>query len=105
MGQPSHDQLEGILAFARSKDSLDFVATALVGTELLLLFCIDLWILWRPSQSLARQTNSMPGAVVPVLGIDVDAVCTDALRIAAVVLLVLLGLSNQILAFVVGIPT
>jgi hypothetical protein len=46
----------------------------------------------------------MPGAVVPVLGIDIDAVCTDAPRIAAVVLLILFCLSNQIITFVVSIP-
>jgi len=104
VGLSSHDQPEGILAFTRSKDSLDFVSTTLVGTELLFLFGIDLRVLWRPSQSLARQRNSMPGSVVPVLGVDIDAVCTDTLWIAVVLLLILFGLSNQIITFVVGIP-
>ena len=41
---------------------LDFVPISLVGTELLLLRCIDPLILWRSSQSLARQTNPLPAA-------------------------------------------
>jgi hypothetical protein len=55
---------------------------------------MGLRILWRPSQPLARQTNPLPVAVVPVLGIDIDAVGTDTLRIAAIVLFVLFSLSN-----------
>jgi hypothetical protein len=42
---------------------------------------------------------------VPVLGIDVNAISANSFRVATIVLFVLLGLGNQILAFVVGIPT
>ena len=86
-------------------NSLHFIPSTLIGTELLLVSCIDLWIQRRPSQSLAGEANPVFGAVVPVLGIDVNAISANSFRVATIVLLVLLGLSNQILAFVVGIPT
>jgi hypothetical protein len=41
---------------------------------------------------------------VTILGVDVDAIGADSLGVAAMLLLILLGLSNQILSFVVGIP-
>jgi hypothetical protein len=41
---------------------------------------------------------------VPVLGVEINAIGADTLRIAAIVTLVFLGLGNQIITFVVGIP-
>jgi hypothetical protein len=66
--------------------------------------CIDLWILRRPSQSFTRETNSCSRTEVSVLGIDVKTVSAYSFRVATIVLLILLGLGNQILAFVVSIP-
>ena len=39
-----------------------------------------------------------------ILGIDVDAICTYAFGVAAIILLVFYGLSNQVSSFVVGVP-
>jgi len=36
MGRPRHDQLQWLLSLARSKESLHFISTALISTELLL---------------------------------------------------------------------
>jgi hypothetical protein len=41
---------------------------------------------------------------VPVLSIDVNAISTYSLGVATIILLILLGLSDQSLGFVVGIP-
>jgi hypothetical protein len=41
---------------------------------------------------------------VPVLSIDINAISAYSFRVATIVLHVLLGLGNQILALVVGIP-
>jgi hypothetical protein len=65
---------------------------------------VDLWILGRPSQPLTRKTNSCSRAEVPVPCIDIDAISVDPLGVAAIVLLVILGLPNQVITFVAGIP-
>ncbi len=44
------------------------------GAELILLSCIGLWILRRPSQALVREAYPILGAVKPVFGIDVNAI-------------------------------
>jgi hypothetical protein len=64
----------------------------------------DLVILWWPSQSLIRKTYVVSHAEVPILGINIDTVSTDAFGIATVFLLLLLGLRNQILRFVESVP-
>ena len=64
----------------------------------------DLWILWRPPQSLTRKSYIVPSAEVSVLGIDVDAIGADSLGIVAILLLVFLSLWNQVFGFVVWIP-
>jgi hypothetical protein len=56
----------------------------------------DLWILWRPPQSLTREPYIVASTKVSVLGIDVDAICADSLGIASILLLVFLGLSMQV---------
>ena len=66
---------------------------------------IDCWILRRSSQSLTREPYVISGAEVSVLGIDVDAISAYSLRVAAILLLVLLGLCNQVFSLVVWIPT
>ncbi len=66
---------------------------------------VDHWILRRPSQSLAREAYIIPGTEVPILGIDVDAIGTDSLGVTAVLLLVFLGLWDQVLRLIVRIPT
>jgi hypothetical protein len=35
VGEPRHDQLQYIFSLARAKDSLHFISTPLIGTELL----------------------------------------------------------------------
>jgi hypothetical protein len=45
-----------------------------------------------------------PCAGVSVLAIDIDAISADALRVATIILLALLCLSNEISAFVVSVP-
>jgi hypothetical protein len=59
---------------------------------------------WSP-QSLTREPNIAPSTKVSVLGINVDAICADSLGIATILLLVFLGLWNQLFGFVVWIPT
>lgn len=54
----------------------------------------DLWILRRPPQSLTREPYIVPSTEVSVLGIDVDAICADSLRVAYILLLVFFGLWN-----------
>ena len=66
--------------------------------------CINLCVRRRPSQSFARETNSCSRTEVPVLGIDVNAISAYSFRVETIVLLVLLGLSNQNITFVAGIP-
>ncbi len=65
---------------------------------------IDFGILWWSTQSLARKSNVDSCAEVSILGVDIDAIGADSLGIAAVLLLVLLGLWNQILRFIVRTP-
>jgi len=65
---------------------------------------IDCCILRRSPQSLARQSNAVFGAEVSVIGIDVDAVGAYSLWIAAIGLFVLLGLCNQVVRIVLGVP-
>ena len=64
----------------------------------------DGWILWRSPQSLARQPYVVSGAEVSVLGVDIDAISAYPLRVTPILLLVLLGLGNQVFSFVVWIP-
>ena len=65
---------------------------------------IDLWILRWSSQALAREAYIVPRAEVSILGVDIDAISADTLGVAAVLLLVFLGLWNQVLRFIVRIP-
>ena len=65
---------------------------------------IDHWILGWPTQSLARQPNFVFGAEVSVLGIDIDAISTDSLGIADMILFAFLSMWNQVFSFVVWIP-
>lgn len=55
---------------------------------------VDIWILRWPAQSLAREANVLPRAKVPVLGVDVNAVCSYAFRVAAVILFIFFNLSD-----------
>jgi hypothetical protein len=103
-GQSRHDQLQRIFTLARAKDSLRFIALALISAELLFVHSIDFWIFWWSAQSFARETNTCSRTEVPVLGIDIDTINADSLEVAAVVLLGLLGLRNQVIAFVVRVP-
>ena len=65
---------------------------------------IDCWLLRRSPQSLTRQPYVVSGAEVSVFGVDVDAISAYSLRVAAILLLVLLGLCNQVFSLVVWIP-
>jgi len=67
--------------------------------------CIDFRILRRPPQPLTRHPYVVSGAKVSVLGVDVDAISADSLRVATILLLVLLGLCNQVFSLVVWNPT
>ena len=104
MGQPCHDQSQRILTFSRTKNTLHFIPPALIGAEQLLVCSVDVRILRWPAQALAREANVHPRAEVSILGVDVDAICTYAFGVAAVILLVFFGLSNQVSPFVVGVP-
>lgn len=53
---------------------------------------VEHWIFRRPSQSLPRGAYVIPGAKVSILGVDVDTIGADSLGVAAVLLLVILGL-------------
>lgn len=64
---------------------------------------IDLWILRWSSQPLAREANLARGAEVAILGIDIDAISEDSLWVTAVLLLVFLGMRDQILRLIVRI--
>jgi len=103
MGQSCHDKHQGILAFARTNNSFHFIASALISAELLLVCSVDIWILRWPAQSLAREANILPRAKVLVPGVDVDAVCTYAFKVAAVILFVFFNLSNQISVFIIRV--
>ena len=65
---------------------------------------IDRWILRWSSQPLAREANIVLRAEVSVLGIDIDAISADSLGVTAVLLLVFLGLRDQVLRLIVRIP-
>lgn len=76
----------------------------MIGDELLFTRGIQLSVIWRTTQSLARETNSVFRAEVPVIRIDVNAIRADPLEIAAIILLELQGMENEITAFAVWIP-
>ena len=65
---------------------------------------IDLWILRWSSQPLAREADLVPNAEVSILGIDIDAISADSLGLTAVLLLIFLGLRDQVLRLIVRIP-
>ena len=58
---------------------------------------VDLWILRWPSQSLTREAYVVPSEEVPILGVDIDAIGADSLGVTAMLLLVFLGLGDQVL--------
>ena len=66
--------------------------------------CVNGGILRRSPQSLARQSYIVPRAEVSILGVDIDAISADPLRIAAIFLLVLFGLRDEVFSLVVRIP-
>ncbi len=66
---------------------------------------IDCRILRRSPQSLTREPYVISGAEVSVLGVDIDAISAYSLRVAAILLLVLLGLCNQVFSLVAWFPT
>ena len=65
---------------------------------------VDLLILRWPSQSLTREAYVVPSAEVPILGVDIDAIGADSLGVTAMLLLVFLGLRDQVLRLIVRIP-
>ena len=65
---------------------------------------IDLWILRWSSQPLAREANFVLAAEISILGIDIDAISANSLGVTAVLLLVFLGLRDQVLRLIVRIP-
>jgi hypothetical protein len=46
----------------------------------------------------------IPRAEVSILGVDIDPICADSLGVTAVLLLVFLGLRDQILTLIARIP-
>lgn len=64
---------------------------------------IDLWILRWPPQPFVRLPYIILPAEVLFLGVDIDAVSADSLRVAAVLLIVFPGLRDQIFRFIVRI--
>lgn len=76
----------------------------MVCAQLLLVSSADLWIPRRPTQPLARESYVVSGAEVSILGVEVDAISTDALGATVLLLFILPGLCNQILGLIVWIP-
>ena len=90
-GQLSLNQIQRTLALSWVRVSFNFIPPPLVCVEQLLMSSIDCWILRRSPQSLTRQPYVVSGAEVSVLGVDVDGISAYSLRVAAMLLLVLLG--------------
>ena len=61
---------------------------------------VDHWILRWPYQSITREAYVVPGAEDPLFGVDIDAIEVESFGVTAMLLVVWLGLWDQVLEIV-----